>query len=454
MVDITAKHQRAIDPEVILIQRLMKHKKSLAAIALLLFGTGLGAILSFATQVLLARVLGVEQFGSFSSALAIVTLLAPLAGFGLGSFWLSLYGQEGWQAQRWLPSSIRLLCSSTALVIGILLLWAILGPHDSLTRWLLTILVLHLLSQVALELIHAKYQLEGRSRWLAAWQTLPHLLRFLLVVILILLSGSSYIQVEQVALSFALVALLVVFSGIYQVRLMLKNQLQLTGHGGVAATVPQNNLSKSSVKQLVFRAWPFGLAGILYLIYFQSDIILIRYLIDESAAGIYNVAFVIMAAIYLFPGVIFQKFLLPKLHRWANYDAAQLYRVFKLGNMIMLLLGTLAMLLLWLLSPLFLPWLFGQAYQEAVTLLIILAIAAPFRFFASSTGAVLTTRGHMSTKVKLMGAIAALNILLNLYLIPIYGVTGAAVATVISDIALCALYYYFASRMMQALKMD
>ena len=30
-------------------------------------------------------------------------LVAPLAGFGLGRFWLNVFGKEGWVALRWLP---------------------------------------------------------------------------------------------------------------------------------------------------------------------------------------------------------------------------------------------------------------------------------------------------------------------------------------------------------------
>src|SRR3546814_4412984 len=41
---------------------------------------------------------------------------------------------------------------------------------------------------------------------------------------------------------------------------------------------------------------------------------------SDEAAGVYNVAFVIMSAVYLIPSVIYQKFLLPKIHIWANHD--------------------------------------------------------------------------------------------------------------------------------------
>jgi len=109
----------------------------------------------------------------------------------------------------------------------------------------------------------------------------------------------------------------------------------------------------------------------------------------------------------------------------------------------MLILGLLAMVLIWVLSPPAIPFLFGSEYKEAVGLLTILAISAPILFVASSVGATLVTQEHMKTKVKLMGLVAVVNVGLNLLLIPIYDAEGAAVSTVISNILLLFLYVGF-----------
>jgi O-antigen/teichoic acid export membrane protein len=53
----------------------------------------------------------------------------------------------------------------------------------------------------------------------------------------------------------------------------------------------------------------------------------------------------------------------------------------------------------------------------------------------------------MKTKVKLMGLVAIVNIALNAWLIPFYGATGAAIATVISNFVLLAIFYITAQNL-------
>jgi O-antigen/teichoic acid export membrane protein len=62
-------------------------KQALKAISLLWLGSLLGAGCAFLTQVILARQLGPAEFGAFATAFAMVTMLMPLAGFGVAQYW-------------------------------------------------------------------------------------------------------------------------------------------------------------------------------------------------------------------------------------------------------------------------------------------------------------------------------------------------------------------------------
>ena len=421
---------------------LSTHKKAATAVGVLFAATLLGGGLNFGVQVLLARALSVEQFGTFGSALAIVTLVAPLAGFGLPAYWLNLYGREGWEAQRWLPASFRFLSISTTLVLAAVVVWAWIGPHDDHSATLLVLLSTVVIGQVAVELGSVKYQLEGRHIGLALWQFLPHFLRFVGVAVLVVVANGAEFTPTHAASVFAIVAMMLLVLGALQMLKLMGGKFVLDGHsGGPRATSMQKQFASTpALGKVISGTWPFGLAGVFYLIYFQSDIILIKYLVGESAAGLYNVAFIVMAAVYLFPSVLYQKYLLPKLHRWAHHDTKKFIQVHRVGNMVMLTIGFVAMLLLWLLAPPVVPRLFGHAYSDSVLLVSVLALAVPLRFLASSAGAMLATRDYMRLKVKLMGMTALANVALNLLLIPKYAAVGAAVATVVSDALLCGCY--------------
>lgn len=413
---------------------------SIKIVSLLWLGSVLGAGCAFLTQVLLARGLGPAALGAFVAALGMVTMVAPLASFGVGSFWLKAFGQEGWQAVRWLRGSFKYALSTTFLVLTALLVWAVLGPHDVATRGLLVVLSTYLLGQVAVELVSAKLQLEERYLSLALWQFLPHLLRLLLVSMLVLVMA-KLMTLWSIAFAYALISLGVSIFGAFFLWRMYCGKLILKGHGELSASINQPAVP-SSMEQVAAQSWPFGLAGVFHLIYFQSDIILIKYIAGDAAAGIYNVAFVIMVAVYMLPSVIYQKFLLPKIHRWANYDRSRFYQVYRTGNWVMLVLGLLAMLAIWLLAPWGVQLLFGRQYISAVLPLSILALAAPIRFVATSVGSTLVTQDNMRRKVYYMGVTALINLALNFFMIPAYGVLGAAVSTVISEVALLLIYFW------------
>lgn len=415
----------------------MSRLKAFNAFTLLWLGTLLGAGLAFLIQIILARKLGSEYFGMFSAVLAMVTLVTPLAGFGISQLWLKVFGQEGWNAQRWLKPSFDFVILSTSIVFISLYLWAFVGSHDQLTRSLLLIISFYILGQISVELVSSKLQLEERYLYLAVWQFLPHFMRFVLIAIL-LFGFSDWASIEEIAFVYAFVAIIFLLVGISQLVSMKKGDFKLKGHR--EEDLKEN--SKVSLNRVFQNTWPFGLAAFFHLIYFQSDIILIKYINGNDEAGIYNVAFTIMVAVYMFPSVLYQKFLLPKLHRWANHDKDKFHEVYRKGNLAMFLLGLIAMLLVWVLSAWAIPFIFGNEYQDSTLILNILAVSSPIMFVAFSAGATLVTQEHMKLKVKLMGTVAIINLVLNFILIPLYGAVGAAVSTVVSNFILLMLYYH------------
>ncbi len=411
----------------------------ISAISLLWVGSLAGAGCAFLTQIMLARHLAPAGFGAFAASLNIVTLAAPLASFGLGGFWLRIFGEEGWRAERWLKPSLRYAIGTTTAVLAGLLLWAFFGPHDEQTRWIIAILSFHLLGFVAVDLVSSKLQLEARYRALALWQFFPHFVRLALIASLAwtMMRG---LQLQDVVIVYAVTAAAASGMGIRYLWQMRQGRFDLHGHGARPET--SGEFVEPPLRQVASIAWPFGMAGLFHLVYYQIDIVLLKYLQGDDAAGVYSVAFVVMGAVYMLPSVIYQKFLLPKIHRWANHDRDRFVHVYRTGRLVMLGIGLAGMLAIWILSPLVVNILFGPDYSAASTALRILAFAIPLRFVATAVGSTLTTQDHMRTKVKLMGSVAVINIVLNLALIPIYGINGASVATVVSELTLLVLYYY------------
>ncbi len=425
--------------------RTMSLIKSVKALSFLWLGSIGGAACAFFSQVVLARKLTSEDFGLFSSVMAMILLVVPLAGFGVAQFWLKIFGAEGWSAVRWFPSSFKVVFITTSISFGFVYSWAWLGPHGGATKELIVVLSFYILGQLVLELVSGKYQLEEKYIKLSMWQFLPHFIRLsLLVVVFIFLDLEALVlnvgyMYSVVSLGFCVIGFLILVK-------MYGGRFSLKGHGAKSAFFNGKDCVSPTINAVLISAWPFGVAAASQLIYYQSDIILIKYFIGDASAGIYNVSFTVMAAVYLFPGVLYQKFFLPKMHRWANHDRSRFYEVYRIGNLLMVGLGLSTAIFIWIVSNTLIKFVFGAGFEQSIILLNILAISAPITFVSFSIGATLVTQEHMKIKVKYMFLVAVLNVLLNLVFIPIYGVVGAACTTVFSNLMLLVLYYIGAQR--------
>lgn len=420
------------------------HKSVLSSVSFLWLGSIVAALLGFVMQVTVANHLEAEVYGVFYSVLSMVTIAAPLAGFGVSSFWLKIYGQEGWAANRWLKSSFSFVFVTSVLVVIIIVGWAILGPNDELSKVMMFFLLPFLVGQAFIELISAKYQLEERFFALTVWQAIPHCVRFLLLAIFILLFEPF--NFKALALIYSVVAVLVVLSGIWILTKMCRGEFSLKGHGKAL----QKEYVRPTIGSVFSNSWAFGVSSFLFLLYNQGSVVFTKYLADDFSAGIYGASYVFLSAALLLPSAIYQKFLLPKLHRWATHDKGRFKRVYHKGNTAMLGLGLVVMVGYFLVAG-FVPNLFyGEEYSGVTQVLRILAINIPIMFLVFSMGAVLSTGDHIYKKIKCMSVAVVANGLSNILLTPKYGAEGAAVSSLVGSFLLMVMYFFSAKRVVAA----
>jgi len=422
----------------------MKNKfNSLKIISFLWLGAIFGSGISFAVQVVLARTLGTESFGLFSATIGTINLIMPLAGFGVAAFWLKAFGQEGLGGMRWLRSSFNFIILSTCLVISALIIWSYLGPHDSETSALLKILSLLVLGNVALELLKSKLQLEEKYILLATWQLAYPLLKLFMVLSLVYIERAT---IMNVGWGFSILSIVIFSLAGVPLFQMICGKFNLQGHGKINASYETGTLL-ITVLEVFKQSWAFGFAGMFYIIWSTSNIVLLKYFSGNESAGIYSVSLLIINAICILPGVIYSKYLMPKIHRWANQDIPKLKETFITGNKAMLLLGVLMMLGVFLLGDFMIVNIFGSEYSESAIILLILSVTLPIKFVGHSVGSMLVAKENMNKKVKLMGIVAVLNVVINVIAIPIWGVYGVATASIISEVVLLLLYYLLVKKL-------
>lgn len=420
----------------------MPWRPAIAALSVLSLATAAGAAMVFLTQVVLARHFGPSQYGLFASSLATVSLLAPLAGFGLSQFRLKAHGAEGWAAERWQPASSRFLVLTSVLAIGGVVAWALFGPPvDAETRSMLLVLAPFILGLLAVEQIGSKLRLEERHAALAGWQLLMPTGR--LAIALLAVAGLS-LSIHAVAWGHAALAVVALMLALPQWQAMRRGQWSLKGHGPRDLSL-ERDIARPDARMLFRQAWPYGVAAVLYPVFFQIGTVLLKYLRGDAEAGVFGIALAVMTAIYLFPTTIYQKFLLARLHRWAVHDRTRFRQVYRWGCIGMLVSGLLVGIVLAALSGEAVR-VFGQRYAGLQPLLMVLAVCVPVRFLSTGVGAVLLTEGQMAYRVGAMLAAATAAALLNLLLIPAQGAMGAAIATLAAEALLLLAMYHGARR--------
>ncbi|GLQ94956.1 oligosaccharide flippase family protein [Dyella acidisoli] len=410
-------------------------RRALGAISVLWIATALGAVLAFLTQALLARELGPAEYGLFASSLATVTMVAPLAGFGLPQYWLQVYGVEGWQGNRWLTTSLRFITGSTVMTLSLVAVWSFVGaPLDA--RPLLLLLLPIVLGTLAVSLISSQLRLEERHYSMALWQLITPGSRMLVAVALLIVPS---LDGRFVAIGFSLISLVFAAFALPRLLAMMRGGIQLHGHGP-RPTAPMAGRSPS-VARLWSLAWAYGLEATLYPIFFQISTVLLKYLNGNAQAGIFGIALGVMMAIYLIPSTVYQKFLLSKLHRWAVHDPRKFWKVYRHGAIAMLASGVLVALVLVVVSPWLVPIIFGEKYRPVVHVLTVLAVCVPVRFLSTAVSSALLNEQHMRYRVVAMGLSAVMVVVFNVILIPRYHEMGAAIATVAGEVSLLVAMY-------------
>ncbi|MFT4068080.1 glycosyltransferase [Paraburkholderia sp.] len=415
----------------------MTQRRRDAWAASLLSVSALGSAgLAFAVQAMLARSLSAAAYGQFAAALAVVTIIAPAVGFGVPSFWLKAYGTEGWRATRWMDVSVRFIARSALVCLIAAALWAWLGTADSRTGHLLLLMLPVVLTQGAIEMASAKLQLEEKFGRVAMWQALQHAARLALVLMCWRLASGS----ESIALGFGCIGAVVTFGAWRSVAVLRSGAAELIGHGPkpVAASAG-TDLPTPSIAELWRNVMPFGMSSVLFYAYAQSGLVVVSHLGTSLDAGIYSVAVTIQSALYLLPTVLFQKLLMPRLHRWAASGDERLERMYRDGNKWMLGSGVALAGMAALLAPLMVPLVFGRQYEQSVSVVVLMALSTPFRFLTVSASSVMTTRDLIRVRNRCASIALLFSVIATIIGVSVAGIMGAAIASVSGEIVWAAL---------------
>ena len=191
---------------------------------------------------------------------------------------------------------------------------------------------------------------------------------------------------------------------------------------------------------------PLGAAMILTSVYGRIDIVLLRSFTDGDSLGHYGFAYrsVDLAAplSFLFIASVFP--LLSRYH--ADGDGAELRRLYQRSHDILTMFGISILTMMVLFARPIVEVVGGDAYAPAVTSLRILSLAFGLIWLSNLADYGLIAVGQQRLSLLIASIGLVVNLSSNAVLIPLYGSEGAAIATVLTELAVLAPAVFFLAR--------
>lgn len=192
--------------------------------------------------------------------------------------------------------------------------------------------------------------------------------------------------------------------------------------------------ARFNIRDWVGTALPVTLMGGMYVINMNADIVMLGALANADLAGIYKAA-TRGADIVMFPSAIISLSLAPIIARlYTAGDMQRLQRGITKTTRVGVALALPVAIVLLLFSDWFLG-LFGTEFTAGSGALRLLIIAQVITALAGPAGWILVMTGHEKKAAMGLGVSVVLNILLNMLLIPKFGLNGAAAATMLSTLS-------------------
>ncbi len=383
------------------------------------------AAFSFLISVIVARGLGAAALGQYSLALAWSLTLAQFADFGMNTLLTRELAREPSATPRCLAAALY-----AKTLFALLLLCGLLVFASQVTREMETALTLQL--GAALILLNSWYstfvtvlRAFGRAAAILIFNVAGLLLQTTVTLWLVLAGWQvPLILVSAVVLQAVQCAALIFW---YRARFHFD--------------APREPFDRKFVWQLLRRAAPFALAGILGAVELRANIFLLGWLNDERAVGWYSAASRVTDGLRLAPNAFFGA-LLPALATLSTREHADAARcLFRRAQYALLAFALLIAFGVTVSASWLVQWTYGAQFDAARGVLIILAWGLVPALWLG----LLTLFLYAQHQERAVNRVLALGLVLHVaFAIPLilnFNAPGAAVGAMLSDLVVCALLH-------------
>lgn len=371
-----------------------------------------GKLLAFLYLAYLARSLGATAFGTYTVVFIFASLAMTVTDFGFGTLITRDVAKEKKLAGEYVANSLLLQLPLFLSVWAFLALSVNLLDYSSQLRHLVILAVTGALFSSLGNTLNALFNAHEEFRYPAVISILVTAIRAALYVGVVRLGyGIDAVILASVVAAFVYFLLSVIFNrqrmGAYRWR-----------------------LEPARWRYLLREGLSFALLGILVVIYFRADTIILSRLKGEMVTGWYGAAFRIFEVLLVLPSLV-STAIFPIMSRF-HVSARDLNKVlYSKYLQYMLLFGLPMAVGATLLADDIVILLFGEAFLPSAGALALLIWTLMLIFVNSPPAAMLNSDNRQWMVMVVTVVASLLNITLAFLLIPSYSLEGAALAALI-----------------------
>jgi PST family polysaccharide transporter len=377
------------------------------------FRMGVGVLVS----AYVARYLSPAGFGLISFAAAMATLVTAIAQFGMQNVVVRELIRRPQERSAILGSALAIrLAAGAASILLAVAATGLLRPGDHRAA-LVVLIVAAIALPRAWDIIDYDYQSRIEARPVVIARNVSFMAFALLRTILVLARA----PLEAFALALT-------GEGVLAAALMARRwRADGLTVGAFAATW-------SELRDLTATSWPLVVAGLSMIVYMRIDQIMLAGMMGDAGVGLFSAAVKVSEALYFLP-MAAAATVAPALTAAHGRSRAEYERQTLQVMRILVWTALFVAAVFACFSRLIILVLYGPAYSGAATVLSIHAWIGVLVSINYCSNQWLINEGYLHCNMYQTLIGAAVNIALNLILIPTYGIIGAAVASCVGQFA-------------------
>lgn len=390
-------------------------------------------ILSFVISIYTARYLGPKNYGLLNYASAFVAFATSFCTLGINYVIIKDFVDFPNEQGEGIGTTICLrLASSVLSAILIVLVSFCLDFGETETITVVALSAMALIFQ-SFDTINSWFQSLYRSKITSIATLCAYIITSLYKIVLIILHKN--VRWFAFANSLDYICLAVFLICAYR------------SQGG-----PRFSFSFKKGKRLLKSSYHYILSGMMVAIYAQTDKVMLKHMLDDASVGYYSLASSInLMWVFVLQAIIDSIY--PTIIEYSKNNQSAFEKKNRQLYAIVIYLSLLVGICFTVFGHFIITLLYGNAYSGAVAPLKVVTWYTVFSYLGVARNAwIVCKKQQKYLKYMYLGA-AIINVLLNFILIPLLGATGAALASLITQICTCMALPMFIKSMRPNVKL-